>query len=645
MATFDLGSCVSGIYGGEITITGSGGTTPWTSGPAKIVTDHVNIAYNYASTAFDNTWCFLTGLANLAPTLNDVASNVSFDNITTPLPIVNIPEAPVAPTISLTIPTFPSNFVVGDIYEFDENAIGPVPEFTEQEPIINLPPKPGDLAVSAPTTPPTILEDFNYPDPVDTALPVVPTFEELNLPVAPSFSIPEFELDIPTPPIDLVPPGLIFDFQEQGYSSTLMSALTSELLDRISNGGTGLNPDIEQAIWDRARNREDQNSIRSENQINIEQASKGFSRPSGAHLAALDQLSQETQNKNADLSREIAIKQAELEQENIKFALQTSLALEQSFLQLHSQVQQRAFDVEKYTQQVAIDLYEAAIKAYAVQLDIYKTYADAFEARVRAELSKAEIFRTELEAQKLVGDINLQRVELYKAQLAGIQTSVDIYRSEVDAIKTQVQAEGLKIENFKSLVDVFSAQVQAKASEYDMYANAVKGEMAKIDIFDSQVKSYVSRVEAYSKQADIQINRVENDIAVEGLRLREYLARLEAVVKNVDAQSAVSAAQLDAFRSEAEAYRTIVGAESTRLDAETRVYDLQIQKARYAAEVDLKNASINIENAANSVNIVLEALKSGASVGSSLSAASLSAMNIGASISGSSQDVHSYQEK
>ena len=37
--------------------------------------------------------------------------------------------------------------------------------------------------------------------------------------------------------------------------------------------------------------------------------------------------------------------------------------------------------------------------------------------------------------------------------------------------------------------------------------------------------------------------------------------------------------------------------------------------------------------------------RSGASVGSSLAAASLSAMNIGANISGSSQDVHSYQEK
>lgn len=645
MADFDLGSCVSGAFGGNFLVSGSGGTTPWTSGPAKIVTDHVNIAHSYASQAFDNTWCFLTGLATFAPTLNQVASNVSFTDITAPTPTLNIPAAPTAPAITITVPTFPSDFVPGTIHEFNENSIGTIPVFTDTVPTINLPAKPGDLDVDAPTTPPTITNDFGFPDAVDVTLPVVPTFVELNLPTAPTFSIPNFELDIPTVPANLVPPGLIFNFKEQAYSSTLLTALTSELLDRIQNGGTGLNPTIEQALWDRARNREDQNSVRSENQINIEQAAKGFSRPSGAHLAALDQLAQETQNKNADLSREIAIKQAELEQENIKFALQTSLALEQSWLEYHNQVQQRAFEVEKYTQQAAIDIYEAIIKQYSVQLEVYRTYAQAFESRVKAELSKAEIFRTELEAQKLVGDINLQRVELYKAQLAGIQTSVDVYKTEVQAIESKIRAEGLKIENFKALVDVFSAQVQAKASEYDMYSNAVKGEMAKIDIFESQVKAFVSRVEAYSKQADIEFKRTENDINVQGLRLKEYLAKLEAIVKNVDSQAAVSSAQLDAFRAEATAYQSVVGAETARLEGESKVYDLEIQRARYAADVELQNAKINIENAVNSVQLILEALKSGAQVGSSLSAASLSSMNIGATISGSSQDQHIYNEK
>lgn len=642
---FSLSECVGGAFDGSTISVSGAGSTPWTSGPAAIVTEHVNLAHEYASTAFDNTWCFLSGLANFAPVLNDVSSSVSFDEITAPTPVLNLPDAPDAPTVNLTIPTFPSDFVAGDLYEYNENNVGAVPTLDADLPVINLPAQPGALEAEAPSDAPTITTDFVYPDSPEYTLPVVPKFEELNIPEAPAITIPDFELDLPTPPVDLVAPGLTFDFQEVEYTSALMDALKAELLDRIQNGGTGLHPDIEQAIWDRARNREDQNAIRSENQINVEQAAKGFTRPSGAHMAALDQLAQETQNKNADLSREIAIKQAELEQENIKFALQTSLALEQTYLQIHNDIQQRAFEVEKYMQQVAIELYKAAIERYNVELEIYKTYSQAFESRVRAELAKSEIFRSEVEAQKLIGDINIQYVELYKAQLQGINTSIEVYRAELDAVKSQIEAEGLQIENFKALVDAFSAQVQAKASEYQMYSAAVQGEMSKVDIYDKQVRAFVSRVDAYSKQSDIEINRVNSDIELEGLRLKSYLARLDGHVKDVQAQSAVANAQLDAFRSEALAYEAVVKAETSRLDGESKVYDLEIQRARYAAEVELKNASINIENAANSVKLILEALKSGASVGSSLSAASLSAMNIGAQISGSSQDIHSYQEK
>lgn len=640
---FDLSSCIGGSFSGG-TIDLNDGGNPWVSGPAAIVTNHVNLAHEYASQAFDNTWCFLTGLANFAPQLNDVSVSVSFDNISTPTPVINLPEAPTAPTVSITVPTFPE-FTSGTIYDYDENAVGTAPILDIPAPTISLPAQPGELDVEPPGSAPVLNDDYEFPDTVTYTLPNVPNFEDLNIPTAPVITLPDFELDLPTPPVDLVVPGLTFSFNEENYSSNLMTALTAELLDRIQNGGTALNPDIEQAIWDRARNREDQNALRSENQINVEQASKGFYRPSGAHLAALDQLAQETQNKNADLSREIAIKQAEMEQQNIQFALQTSLALEQAWLQYHNQMQERAFEVEKYTQQVAIELYQAAIQRYNVELEIYKTYAQAFESRVKSELAKAEIYRTELEGQKLIGDLNVQKIQLYEAQLKGINVAVDVYRSELDAAKSRIEADGLKIQNFKSLVDVFSARVQAKASEYEMYSAAVRGEMAKADIFDTQVKAFVSRVDAYSKRSDVEIDKVKSSLEYEGFRLREHLSKLESIVQNVQTQAAVSTAQLDAFKGEAMAYESQVKAEDTRLDAESRVYDLEIQRARYAADVDLKNAEVNIENAKNSLSLILEALKSGASVGSSLSAASLSAMNIGANVSGSSQDIHSYQEK
>lgn len=638
---FLLGDCVY-TPGYNYTLNASSSDYPWVSGPGRIVTDHVALSQRYAKIAFNDSWCFLKGLAEYAPSLKDLSYNVNFDEVTLPTPVFAKPDEPPTPVLRPLIPNFPPSFVVGDIHEFDENAIGTLPSFTTPAPNINLPPTPAPLEAVAPTDEPDIKTEFDFPTPVPYTLPSVPTFEELNLPAPLSISLPDFELDIPVLPATLVPPGIIFNFKEQAYSSTLLTALSTELLNRIQNGGTGLSPEIEQAIWDRARNREDQNAIRSENQLSIEQASRGLSRPSGSYLAALDQLAQETQNKNADLSREIAIKQADLEQKNMEFALQTSLALEQTLIQYHNQVQQRSFEVGKFVQETAINIYEAQIKQFGLQVEIYKTYSQAFESRVRAELAKVEVYKTELEGQKLISEINEQQVRLYTAQLAGIKTAVDIYIAEVGAVESQIRAEALKLENFKSLVEVFATQVAAKKSEYDMYSSAVQGEMSKINIFDSQVKAFVSRVDAYAKQVDTESTRIDADIKTEGLRLQSYLAKLDSEVKRIGAEADIAKSSVDLFQSQAAMYQAEVGAEAARLDAEGKVYDLTLQKARYAAEVELKNAEINLENAKNSVTLILEAMKSGAQVGSGLAQAALSSLNIGADISGGYRHNHNY---
>jgi hypothetical protein len=643
MADFDLSNCVlNATDPGGFSMTGSG--SPWLTGPAALVTQHLGYAVSYADTAFSNSMCFLNALANYAPTLNDVTATVNFDEITLPDPVFAKPDVPESPTLDLVLPTFPPDFVPGDIHEFDENVVGTVPDFSATEPTINLPATPGELDVDAPTDGPTITTEFTFPDVGDYTLPAVPAFEDLDIPTAPTITLPTFELDYPTVPADLHPPGLTFSFAEGEFDNELYAALVAELLDRIQNGGTGLHPDIEQAIWDRARNREDQNSVRTINQIQKEQAAKGWSRPDGSVLAAIDAATQEVQHKNADLSREIAIKQADLEQKNIEFALQTSLALEQSLLEYHNQVQQRAFEVEKYIQEVAINLYKAYVEQFNLQLEVYKTYTQSYEVRVKGELAKAEVFKVELEGQKLIGEINAQAVDLYRAQIEGIKISAETYKTQVEAVEARIKAEALKLENFKTQVDVFATQVSAKRDEYSMYAEAVKGEMAKLDIFNSQVKAFISRVDAYAKQVDAEAKRVDIDIEVEGLRLKEHLAKLEAIIKQTDAQVGMARATTEVYRGQAQMFTAEVGAESSRLEAETKVYDLQIRRALYASEVDFKNAQIALENAKNSTGLLLEAMKSGAQVGSSLAAASLSAMDIGANVSGSSQDIHNYEE-
>lgn len=621
-------------------------TDTFTTGPYALVTQHIDYAHAYASQAFNVSMDFLDRLADYVPTIDNLVDEVDLSTITTPSPDFQIPASPTVPSISITIPEFPADFVPGDSIDFDENALAPFPTYDLTAPTVDTDgiPLPDDLSATAPGDAPTLDLATTYPDAPTYTLPTVPTFEELNIPEAVEVDLPVFSIDLPTDE-DVTPPGNIFSWSEDAYDSTLVDAVAAKLLSDIQNGGTGLSVDVETAIWDRARNREDQNAVRTEQQILSEQAARGLSRPSGSVFAALEYAAQEAQHKIADLSREIAIKQAELEQENVRFAVQQAIALEGTLINLHNSVQQRAFEAARYVQDIALELYRANIQKFQIQLEVYRTYAQAYETRVRGELAKIEVYRTQLEGQRILNDINNSKVQLYIAQLDGIKTSVDVYRAQIEAIKTRLEAEATKISSFRTEVEAYAAQVNAKQSEYQNYATRIQAELAKVNVFDSQVKAYTSRIEAYAKSVDAQKAVVDSNTSIEELRLRQYITKLDSIVKSAQTQQLLYGAAVDAFRGEAALFTAQVGAESARVDAENKIYDLELQQALADANIALKNAEIKITNVRNSTELVLEALKQGAAVSSQLTAASLSGVNVGSNVSGTSTDYHYYEEK
>ena len=488
------------------------------------------------------------------------------------------------------------------------------------------------MEASAPEGPPVVRTDFEFPeDPDDLDLPPVPSFEQLNIPQNYVYTFPVFEEELPVY-LGTTPPTLSFRWAEDIYSSELLDAVTAELLDRVVNGGTGLHPLVEQAIWERARNREDILAAKAIDEVLTLSASKGFLRPSGSTLSAVDRLYQENQSKQADLSREIAIKQAELEQENLKFSIQQSIALEQMLIGEFNNALNRAFEAQKYIQQAAIEIYNANIKKYELELEVYKAYIVTFETALKAELNKAEIYKTQLEAEALKNQINESKVRLYLAQIDGIKAEVDIYKTQVDAISSRISAEALKIQNYKASVDAFAAVVGAKRDEFSMYSEQVKAELAKVEMFDSQVKAFVSRVQGYSATVDAEAKITDSDISVEKLRLEEYTSRLEFGLKLLQSEIETVKAKAEIYKTDGDVYKNLVDAEVSKVELDVRLADVDIKKAIAQSEVALKNADIQLKNAEINANLSLEAMKSGAQVGSSLAAAALSGVNVSAQV-------------
>jgi len=569
--------------------------------------------------------------------------NLSLDDIDLTPVTPNFPDAPDAPVLNLNLPNFPPDIAFNAIPSVD---FGETPTFDKEAPNLLFPATPAPSTAILPTEPSVDLEVV-FPDAPVQVIPDVPTLLDLDIPDEPVIDLPVFTAAIPTQ--NIVIPGNTFFWSESPYTSTTLDAVRNSLLQRIQ-GGSGLDPTIENQIWDRAIQRESVTSLRPKNEQLQKDAQTGFARPSGSTLAALDFISQNTQNQSNSLSRDIAIKQAELEQENLNQTIQSIISLEQVLTSLHSSVQSRALDAEKFSQQVFFDIYNAEVAKYNVELETYKAFVLAFETQLKSEIQKLEVFKTQLEGQRLIGDLNQQSLQIYTASLQGLQTEVDLYKTQLEGINIKLSSENLKIQVFKTQVDAFNSQIQAKNSEYQGFGVAVNAEATKMDAFGKEVDAFASRIDAYAKGIDADKTVADVSIAIEGLKVQQQSLKLDTYSKTVAAELSGFQAQNQAFQSSNAAYGSQINAESARIQSEISVTNQKITHAQVKAQVALENAKISLANIEASSGQALAAIKATADVSSSLASAALAGLNHSSSVShglslgNSLSESHSYDE-
>jgi len=100
---------------------------------------------------------------------------------------------------------------------------------------------------------------------------------------------------------------------------------TDWLINTITNGGTGINPAVENQIWQRGRDRVIAEGARADSQTLIQFSQRGYSLPSGVMVKQLQANRFEQLAKLQEQSRDVAIKQAEIEIENLRFAVNLAI--------------------------------------------------------------------------------------------------------------------------------------------------------------------------------------------------------------------------------------------------------------------------------------------------------------------------------
>lgn len=257
-------------------------------------------------------------------------------------------------------------------------------------------------------------------------------------------------------------------FTETAYFSELLDAARAWLLNVIQNGGTGLAPDVEQQIWDRARDRTSQNLQAAQDKILADTAARGFSQPQGATIAALNDAFRMAQTEFSGTAREIAIKQADMAQQNTQFAVTQAGALETTLLQHFDASLTRALDLAKAGAQLLIDVFKTQMEGAQIAAGIQKTKADVAIAQAEVVVKGYEAAATKYSA-----DVRLVEAETeYQTKTLGIFTQM--YDSRMREIVARLDAEvrkylgeydthkqewALTIEAFRANVGLYQASI------------------------------------------------------------------------------------------------------------------------------------------------------------------------------------------
>jgi len=439
------------------------------------------------------------------------------------VPEINIPAAPAAPAIS---------GITAD----------PAPVFNPTPVTVNLPSAPAPIVTGAAPTAPT-LTDVSLPA---LSLPTLPYFDPSTLPAV-----------------------LAFSYTEPNYTPAVANELRLQILAWLK-GGTGLPAAVEQALFTRAYDRQEQINYREEQRIRADWASRGWQLPPGAMGKQIQAVREQGMLQTSETAREILIKAAEWEIENLRQAVSQGMAFEKLLIDHFHQIANRAFEVAKTRVEADVARLNAEIAAHNLSVTYY-------EAQVKAATLP-------LEVAKIQVDINKARIEAYRADISA-----------------------------------WAEKIAARKIEFDAYETQVKAETAKIGLLETEAKAFAATVEAYKSGNDVKIQTVKIQIEQLDAAIKRHNLLLDTEKAKVQAKVAQLTAQTDRYKTELSAYSTVTEAQIklTVTDYEAKIKQYEAQVSRLIQQAHLQ----------------MEALKAAAQIQAQLVAGAMSSTSISANIS------------
>jgi len=570
----------------------------------------------YAHSRVDVVDSFIGKLANSILTLQAPSITPEFPT-GGDMPTIVVPTAPVFETPVWVSPAIPDAFTETlDITDLE------LPAFTAALPEINYGTAPTAFTGNVPDAP-AVTFDFDDPT-LAVTMPDAPNLLTLNISNFSGLDMPTFDAAVPE--LTAVAPSVREWTPEDAYTSTLLTALKASLEDRILNGGTGLG-DAEAAIWERGREREARSSQDALLKLE-EMEAMGYMLPPGAYLDARLKIITETDYAERGHSREVMIKSAELQLDNVKHALSTSAEVEGRLLEHTNQVEQRLFEATRYATEAGISIYNAKVQAFNAAVEVYRAQAQVYEARVRAEQGKVDAYRAQIAAEQAKAQVNQALVEQYRVQADVALSAIKIFEAQIAAIQTKADIEKTKVMIFGEQVKGYVAQINAYTAGVEAYRAQLQGEQTKQQVYASQVEAFTARVNAAARQIDTRVAAFRGRIEAKTAEFDSYKATVQGEASRVQALAQTNGVVADA-------YKATVAATSSYNEVLTKQWQAVLEQSQRTAEIAVNAAKANAELYVTTRSLGIEAAKTGAQVSAQVGAAAINAVNFSGSVSSS----------
>lgn len=577
-----------------------------------------------SSDLLSKTQSSLNAIAN--PILNLTAPTITYEPIPLEDGTFTRPTAPNAPTVGEVDATVPAAPTLGTIAVDDLPTLPGEPDFTgmayrqPSAPTAAMPTRPADTDVP--------LVEITIPDAPTYTLPADPELYTLALPAIPDLNIPEFEGVRPTLALTAPEEGLNWTYD--GHDESEINAIRASLSSMRING-LALPAAIEQAIFDRARGREDVLALQQEREAERLAASRGLRQSAGLLNKIVQDIRDKARIASAGASRDIGIEIARQNVEAIRFAITQGTALESALLQQHVAIQGLLLDAAKAAHAALIDVFNGQVALHNAQWEGFKVEASVYESKIRALSAQADVLKTRIEAEKVKGDVNEGLVRAFAEKVRSLSALADMHRAQVEAAKAKGEINVQRLEQARIRLQSYGIDVDAWAKQWDAYKAQVDAEANGVRYYEAMANVYGSRVQAVRAVGEIQNDRTRNQIAAQGQQIEVFRATLDGIRTRVAAQSANVDAAVKVFQAKTSLFGTEGQVSAAESAAGDRTAQLKMEQSRLLFDGAVQSAKLAADFGIKKAELAIEGSRGAAQVWGQLAASVMSGVNLSAS--------------